>query len=545
MTIIVDPDKSSFLRAAPRLMQILRVLARHNFLSALRGKRHWPSPKEVRETFEELGLAFLKFGQVLAMRRDLLPAAYIDELEQLHDQLPALGIEAVRSTVEAELGAPLTEIFTSFGEAPLAAATIAQVHEATMKDGRHVAVKVQRPGLEAMIATDVAALTYLVALVEKLSPRLRALDLPVLVSEFANSLNRETDFNHEARSIMLFRAALADVPDLWIPDVVAECSSGSVLTMEFSTGQRVDLYAKEHPQEMPRLINTLVRLTLQTIFEEGLFHADPHPGNVLVLPDGRLSLLDFGMTGELDEPMRESLTLLLEAVVKGDARAATESYLELAPQGSEKVNRGALLLDIKAVLYDIHRSDLANVSIGDSFDSLLKAGSRHGVHNPGEFFLLTRTFVILESMIRELDPDHDYLGSFREEIARLTTKHFSVERIKEKTGKLAREMERLMSDAPGDTRRILRRFAEGNLGRLQSPAIEALGGRISRNLERLTAAIASAALVIGGAMLVLAPLDVGWHHGAGQIMVIAGIISTILVWIGVFRNDRGRGSGRR
>jgi ubiquinone biosynthesis protein len=544
MAVTIDPDKSSLLQAAPRLLQILRVLARHKFIGALRGKGHLPPPKEVRETFEELGLTFLKLGQVLALRRDLLPGAYIKELELLHDQLPALGIDAVRATVEAELGAPLTELFAEFGETPLAAATIAQVHEATMHDGRRVAVKVQRPDLEEMIATDIAALTYLAALGESLFPRLRALDLPVLVSEFADSLNRETDFSHEARSITLFRAALADVPDLWIPDVVAECSSGSVLTMEFSTGERVDLYATKHPEEMPRLINTLVRLTLQTIFEEGLFHADPHPGNVLVLPDGRLSLLDFGMTGELDEQMRESLTLLLEAVVKGDARAATDAYLEMAPQGSEKVNRAALLLDIKAVLYEIHRSDLAEVSIGDSFDSLLRAGSRHGVHNPGEFFLLTRTFVILESMIRELDPDHNYMASFREEITRLTEKHFSLERIKEKTTKLAREMDRLVNDAPGDTRRVLRRIAEGNLGRIQAPAVEALGGRISRNLKRLTGAIAAAALVIGGAMLVNAPLP-GWHHILGETMVYAGILGTIFVWFGVLRRDRGRGHGRR
>lgn len=545
MTVMINQDKSSLLKVAPRLMQILRVLARHKFLGALRGKNHWPSPREVRETFEELGLTFLKLGQVLALRRDLLPSAYILELELLHDQLPALGIDAVRAMVELELGAPLTELFASFSEAPLAAATIAQVHEATMHDGRRVAVKVQRPGLGEMISTDIAALTYLVTLGEKLFRQLLALDLAVLVSEFADSLNRETDFSHEARSIMLFRTALADVPDLWIPDVVAECSTGSVLTMEFSDGERVDLYAKLHPEAMPRLINTLVRLTLQTIFEEGLFHADPHPGNVLVLPDGRLSLLDFGMTGELDEQMRESLTFLLEAVVKGDARAATDAYLEMAPQGSEKVNRAALLLDIKAVLYEIHRSDLAVVSIGDSFDSLLRAGSRHGVHNPGEFFLLTRTFVILESMIRELDPDHNYLTSFREEITRLTEKHFSLERIKEKTTKLAREMERLISDAPGDTRRVLRRIAEGNLGRLQAPALEALGGRIGRNLERLTGAIASAALVIGGAMMVAAPRDAGWHHNAGQAMVIAGVFGTFLVSISVLRRDHGRGSGRR
>ena len=544
MALMIDPEESSLLRAAPRLMQILRVLARYKFLGALRGKRHWPTPKEVRETFEELGLTFLKFGQVLAMRRDLLPDAYIDELELLHDQLPALGIDAVRSTIEAELGAPLTELFASFSETPIAAATIAQVHEATLKDGRHVAVKVQRPGLEAMISTDIAAMKYLVALGERLFPRLRALDLPVVVHEFANSLNRETDFSHEARSIVLFRTALADVPDLWIPDVVAECSGENVLTLEFSTGERVDLYAKLHPEAMPKAIHTLVRLMLQTIFEEGLFHADPHPGNVFVLPDGRLSLLDFGMTGELDEPMRESLTRLLEAVVKGDARAATEAYLEMV-SASEKVNRAGLLVDIKAVIYEIHRSDLAEVSVGAAFDSLLRAGSRHGVHNPGEFFLLTRAFVILESMIRQLDPHHNYMESFREEISRLTAKHFSAERIKEKTTKLARDMERLISDAPSDTRRLLRRVAEGNMGRVQLPAVEALGGSINRNLKRLTDAIAAAALLIGGSMLVSAPAGTGWHHYFGEVLVVAGVIATFLVGIAALRSDQGRGRGRR
>ena len=312
MATTIDPNKRSLLRAAPRLAQILRVLVRHKFLGALLGKRRWPSPKEVRETFEELGLVFLKFGQVLAMRRDLLPAAYIDELELLHDELPAMDIDMVRARVEGELGTPLTVLFSSFGETPLAAATIAQVHGATMRDGRHVAVKVQRPGLDAIIATDIAALTYLVALGERLFPSLRALDLPVVVSEFASSLNRETDFRREARSIVLFRAALADVPDLWIPGVVAECSGGTVLTLEFSAGERIDHYAKLHPEAMPRSMNTLVTLMLQSIFEEGLFHADPHPGNVFVLPDGRLSLLDFGNTGELDEAMRDSLILLLE-----------------------------------------------------------------------------------------------------------------------------------------------------------------------------------------------------------------------------------------
>jgi ubiquinone biosynthesis protein len=535
MAVLIDPQRTKVLRATPRLMQILRVLARHKFLGALFGRGHWPPPKEVRETFEELGLVFLKFGQVLALRRDLLPAAYINELELLHDQLPAMGIDVVRATVEVELGAPLTKLFSSFSETPLAAATIAQVHEATMKDGRHVAVKVQRPGLKEIISTDIAALTYLVRMGERLFPSLRALDLPVVVGELANSLHRETDFNREARSIVLIRAALADVPGLWIPDVVAERSGATVLTMEYSAGERVDLYAKRHPEAMPRVVDTLVKLMLHSIFEEGLFHADPHPGNVFVLPDGRLSLLDFGNTGDLDEPMRESLTLLLEAVVKGDARAATEAYLEMAP-ASDKVNRVGLLADIKAVLYEIRRTNLADVSIGNAFESLLRAGSRNGVHNPAEFVQLTRAFAILESMIGLLAPDYDHMESFREEIARLTAQHFSPEQIKGTANKLVRELERLIIDAPGDTRRVLRRIAEGDLGRL--PGLEALGTRFSRNLERLASSIVFAALVISGAMLMLMPVG-GRHHILGEVMIISGIAGMLIAGIGALRRNRG------
>jgi len=535
---MIDAEKSSALRATPRIMQILRVLVRHKFLGALRGKSHWPAPKEVRETIEELGLTFIKFGQVLALRRDLLPDAYIDELERLHDRLPAMGMSEVRARVEAELGVPLSTLFPAFGAVPLAAATIAQVHEATLPDGRHVAVKVQRPGLKRIISRDIAALTYVVALAEGIFPHLRALDLPVVVREFASSLNREVDFRREARAIVLFRAALADVPDFWIPDVVAECSREGVLTMQYAPGERIDLYAREHPDAMPKAIDTLVKLMLHSIFEEGLFHADPHPGNVFVMPDGRLSLLDFGMTGELDEQMRESLTRLLDGVVNRDARAATEAYLEMAP-ASDRVDRAALLVDMKAALYEIHRRDLKDASIGDAFNSLLRAGSQNGVHNPGEFFLLTRAFVILESMIRQLAPGHNYMESFREEIARLTSQHFALARVKDKTTKFVRELERLLSDGPGDTRRILRRVAEGNLGRVQSPALEALADRISRNLGRLAGAIGLAALVVGGSLLLFAQMG-GWHHRLGEAMTISGILGLVIIRVGAWLRDRAR-----
>jgi ubiquinone biosynthesis protein len=525
--------KVSGLRAVPRLVQILMVAGRHGLLPALMGSGKRPPPKELREAFEELGLVFLKFGQVLAMRHDLLPTGYAEALESLHDELPAMGSDVARKTIERALSAPLADLFSSFEETPLAAATIAQVHEATLHDGRKVAVKIQRPDLQAIIARDIAALTTLVALAERMFPSMRALDLPVVVKEFSRSLSREIDFSHEARSIVLFRTALADFPDVWIPDVVPARSNGAVLTLEFSPGQRIDHVAKRHPEAMPRATRALVRLMLQTIFEEGIFHADPHPGNVFVLLDGRLSLLDFGNTGELDERMRESLMLLLEAVVKGDARAATEAYLEMAAAGDE-VNRAGLLADMKAALYEIRRSNLADVSIGAAFDSLMSAGSRNGVHNPPEFVLLTRAFVILESMVGQLAPDHDYIQSFRDEIARLTALHFAPERIKTKTQQVARDMERLFTDAPGDTRRVLRRIADGDLGRL--PGLEALGARLSRNVTRLASAISFAALVVGGSMLLLTPMA-GWHHVLGETMIVGGVVGMLAAGIGALRRS--------
>ena len=317
---------------------------------------------------------------------------------------------------------------------------------------------------------------------------------------------------------------------------MAERTAGMVLTLEFSAGDRIDHYAKKHPEAMPRAVNTLVTLMLQTIFEEGLFHADPHPGNVFVLPDGRLSLLDFGNTGELDEPIRESLIRLLDAVVQGDARSATEAYLEMAP-ASEGVNQAALLVDMKAALYEIRRADLANVSIGSAFDALMSAGSRNGVHNPAEFVLLTRAFVVLESMVGKLAPEHDYMASFRDEITRLIAKHFSPGEIKQKSTRLARDVERLILDAPGDTRRVLRRITQGDLGRL--PSLEALGARFSRNLERLAHAVTFASLVIGGAMLMLTPVE-GRHHILGEVMTVCGIAGMIYAAIAAMRRDHGR-----
>ena len=524
------------LGATPRLRAIAGVLARHGFLHVAHGDHRWPPPPEVRLALEELGVVFLKLGQVLALRRDLLPDAYVEELERLHDRLPAAGFDHVRATVERELGAPLAELFASFDEKPLAAATIAQVHAATLTGGRSVVVKVRRQGLEEAITEDIAALSFLAAAAENLMPSLRAVDAGGLVRQLAESLRRETDFRIEARTIQRFRSTLAAAPEAWIPDVVAERSTAAVLTMEHSPGARLDAYLAEHPESGPLLARRLGTLMLRQVFVTGSFHADPHPGNLFVLPEARLCFHDFGMVGELDEQRRDSLTRILEGIVATDARAVTEAYLEIVPLHRD-FERARLEADLGALLRDVRERAERQASIGDTFQSLLRIGSKHGLRTPDAFLLLARALLVTEGVMRRLDPRVDLLIIAREELPSILASRYSPGRLAAEGGRLLRELERLVREAPGEARRGLRRLADGDLGRVNAPGLEAVAQRLSRDVQRLTGALAAAALVVGGSMLASLP---GWHRWLGDAMMAIGIVGTALVALGALlkRADR-------
>lgn len=521
-------------RNLPRLAAIVRILARHRFFAALRGRALWPAPSHVREALEDCGVVFQKFGQVLALRRDILPDEYVRELNLLHDRLPPMGVTEVAAVIEAELGAPPQELFASFDQQPLAAATIAQVHAATLLDGRAVVVKVRRPGLEQQIARDTAALAYLAVLAENLSPQLRTLDLAGMVAEFRASLRRETDFRIEAQSIRRFRAAMADVEGLWIPGVIADHSTEAVMTLEHSPGVRIDIYAQARPDAGAALAEAVAAVVLRQVFQEGLFHADPHPGNLFVLPDGRLCLHDFGMIGELDEPMREALTALLEATVAGDARGATDAYLDLGIVGSD-VDRGALERDLGELLRRIRERPLAEVSVGDALRGLLRVGSDHRVRNPGVLLLLTRAFLIAESVLRQLDPDLNVVEVFRRQLGDIAARRYEPRRLAARALRAGHQMEQLLATAPTDLRRLLRRAADGELGRVHTPGLERLGVRLSRGLERLAGAVASAGLLVAGSMVVD---GAGWRPLLGQALLGVGILGSLAVAFGAWRAPR-------
>lgn len=523
-------------RAMTRLLRILRIAARHGVFGALRGRGRWPSPDHARLALEELGVVYVKFGQVLALRRDLLPPDYVQELERLHDRLPPEPFDTVQATIVSSLGQRLDQTFASFEEEPLAAASIAQVHAATMEDGRAVVVKVRRTGLAERIADDIAALAYVATLAERLAPRLHSLDLPGMVRELHESLRHEMDLAREGRTIRRFRDSLADEPNVWIPDVIPEYTSDAVLTLEHSPGERIDAYGERHPERKQALAAGVAALLLHQVFETGLFHADPHPGNLFVLPDGRLCLHDFGMVGELDQRLRDGLMELLEAVVRGDARGAADAYLDIGLVDDD-VDRPALERELAALLRQIHERPLAEISVGDALESLLRLGSAHRVRNPGPLLLLGRAFLIAESVMRGLDPQMNVVELFSAELQRVAISRFMPGRILSGGRVMARDLERMMREAPADLRRALRRVADGEVGRVRAPGVELLGTRLTRGIERLTGAVASGALLVAGGLLVLSG---GWHRPVGDTLLALGALGSIVVALGALRRGRER-----
>ena len=524
------------MRAAPRIGRVLRVLARHGFVRAVRGRSHWPAPAAAREALEELGVVYVKFGQVLAVRRDVLPPEYIVELEHLQDRMPPAAFSHVQARIEKDFGQALGALFKTFDEVPIAAASIAQVHSATLQDGRRVVVKVLRPGLDAQIADDIAVLAHLAALAEQVAPRLRGLDLTGMVREFRDSLGRETNLSLEGRTIRRFRASLENDRDVWIPDMVPERTSAGVLTVEHSPGQRIDIYGRGHAELGPRLARGVAALVLRQVFETGLFNADPHPGNLFVLPDGRLCLHDFGMIGELDARLREGLIHVLEATVDGDARAMTDAYLELGAVG-EDVDRAALETDLDALLRRIRERPLTEVSVGDALGAMLRVGSEHRVRNPGAVLLLARAFLIAESVMRGLDPHVSVMELFGAEVRRVELDRLSPARVLRQSRDLAKEVERALREGPSDLRRALRRLGDGELGRIHAPGLEAVALRSSRDVERLTGAVVSSALLVAGALLVTVS---GWHRTAGDLLLVGGLGGATITAFGALTASRRR-----
>lgn len=483
----------------------------------------------LREALEELGPTFVKFGQMLAQRDDLLPAVVIDELKRLHDDAGSFPTASARQIIEEEIDCPIEQLFVAFDDRPIAAASMAQVHRATLHDGTDVIVKVQRPEIEQTVESDISVLRRLARLVSPV-PVLRPLNLRALVEEFAVTLRGELDFEQEGRNAQRFAETNRDEPLVFVPRIYWEATTRRVLTMERSIGARID-QAEASSSQRTELANGLMRLFLTQVFEHGVFHADPHPGNLFVLPDGRICFHDFGAIGELTPRVQDGLLHLFLAVIARDADWVASAYLGMGGASAE-LDRGAFTADLGAALDRYYReAGHGAQSLGTILKEFVELGRRHRIRLPRDVTLLMRAFAELESVVRTLDPEFHSIDAFQAYSPRLL-KHAFLPHLGSGQIAHAYRIASAIGELGGEAPIALRGLA----GRLErgEPLFEIRhqsGGSFERHLlhasNRLAFALIVSSVVIGSSMLLTAHAGPHWDE-LPVLGVVAFIVATVL-----------------
>ena len=364
-------------------------------------------PECVRRTIEGLGTTFIKLGQGLSLRSDLLPTAYREALDRLHSHVAPFDSAQAMAIVESAFGRPLTGIFSDFEKTPFAAASVAQVHRGRMPDGTEVAVKIRRPGIVAQVRTDLRLLRRLVGVVQVFIPALRRQHPLGLIDELSARLLIEIDLEHEARNVRRLADALKDQPQIWMPRVIEPYVNPNVLVQEFSHGRPLsETFGTERGREIAA---ALLDTYLYQLFVAGVFHGDPHPGNLFDMPDGKLCFHDFGLIGYLDPQSRTALAQLFEGVAYGDAEGTLDGAINLGFI-SGPIDRREYQSAISEILSELSSLPLAQWSVADAIWQIAKLGAGEHFKLPRQLLVLMRALFLTENTIRALQPDFNLLG---------------------------------------------------------------------------------------------------------------------------------------
>lgn len=425
------------------------------------GREIWPV--RARRVLEDLGPTFIKLGQLLASRPDLVPKEVAGEFSKLLDEVPGFGLQQVRSQCISQLGALPEEIFAFFDYSPLASASIAQVHRAWLKSGHPVAVKIQRPGLRRVIEKDLSILRALESRLAH-SPLGRVCNVPEIIHVYSRLIRRELDFTAEGLSMESFREIFAPYPEIVVPRVYWQYSGQEILTMDFIQGNTISAEELESGDSQRRkaLARNLLRAVLIPFFKTGVFHADPHPGNVLFLPDQRLGLIDFGIVGRLDEDFRHQVAQLMLALEEGNVSEVVNITLILGLV-EQKINRADLYQDIAEVMEKATSMNNGGINMGHLINGMVDISLGHGIKMPGSFFALGKAIVNAEGMAQRLDPSLNIL-----EVARPLALEYLRERLQPNLSsmKLYQKSNSLLKTAtkiPGHLAQVLENLAEGEL----------------------------------------------------------------------------------
>lgn len=497
--------------------------------------------RRVRIALEEMGPCFVKLGQLLSTRVDLFPPDWIAQFEQLQDHAAPVGFAAIVSQLREALGADPGTVFAQLDAVPLAAGSIAQVHRARLHDGRAVAVKVRRPGIESTIDADLRLLGRLAAHLQQESASLARYQPRALVRQFEKSLRRELDLRMECRNAERIAASLANQPDIVVPAIHWQWTSSPVNVQDLVEGipgrdmDAVDAAGLDRAQ----LARRGARGVLQMVLQDGFFHADPHPGNVFYLAGNRIALIDFGMVGRLTPQRREQLARLLHELARRDARGAAELLADWSEDGIADVQ--ALEDDLDAFIDDFHGLPLAQIEVGRVLGDFTALMREHGLVLPADLALLFKAALSLEGLGRMLDPRFDMVAEARPYLESLVRSEHSPQKLAQVGTASLREAAALALQLPYDLRRLLKLGERGGITlHIDVSHFDRAWERMDRSVSRLTLGIVTAALIVGSSIVATARAESSWLGPPllGLLGFLGALGGGVWLLVSIFRSGR-------
>ena len=497
-----------------RFSQIGRVLVRHGFgfvFDVRRERREKKGLQEflapnfgvrLRRSLDDLGPTFVKFGQLLSTRSDILPEGVLFELQKLQDTAKPMPSGVAQAIVQRELGAPVEEVFASFDPVPLGSASIGQVHRAVLLGGEVVAVKVQRPEAPSRVESDLELMREFADFLNRRFGQRILVDVRSLVAEFETVIRRELDYKAEAASARRFAADFAGT-QVVIPRVYLELSTSRVLTLQYIEGTRFrDIRPLSlTPSERRRVASMGADAIFKMAFEDGFFHGDPHPGNLLLTPEGDLALLDFGMIGYMSRGDIEALSRLFIAVVQRDAAAALRGLESLGVRYAPEV-RADLVRDLREFLNKYSGLSVGEVTLGQALSELIALARRYRLRVPPVFPLLTKALVTAEGLARAIDPTINVYEVAQPYARRLLLERYDPEVVLEGARERALEYARYVEDYPEQLRQLLTEVADGELEvQLRHGGLDELVSEVDVLANRLVFAVVTGALLLGSCVL--------------------------------------------
>lgn len=460
-------------------------------------------PVRLRHTLERLGPTFVKIGQAASCRSDLIPADVVDELRKLQDRVQPIGFDSVKKVIETELGGPVDEVFLEFDREPLASASLGQVHAAVLPDGTPVVVKVQRPDVPKVVETDLEIVLTQARFVETHSELAGRYDFSAIAGEFASALRAELDYVTEASNAERLMAYFSEDETVAFPAVYWEFTTSKVLTLERFEG--ISFNRKDELEtagcDVTELAKRGIYCYLEQIFMHGFFHADPHPGNLFALPDGRVAFTDFGRIGTISEVGRDQLADLFLGIIDNDVGMAVDTLVSAAGSPGE-INVHELEREVSRLIAKYYNIALREVKIGELISEVLNMVRRYHLILPSELTVLLATLVQLEGLGHQLDPDFDFVAVTAPFARRITERRFEPTAVARTLTQSLRRFSRLAVELPESFTRFMRRAGSGEFRIAVHPVgFEPLMKRFEDVGNRLAFALVVSAFVVGLSML--------------------------------------------